>query len=349
MRRREREDMEWIAKSDLPWEQYKNSTFLITGATGLIGSLLVKNLLYCNRIHHLSLKVLAVVRDLEKGKHIFSEFLSDECLKFMVCDLEQQALEVHEEVDYILHTAAVTQSKRMVSKPVETIRLSVLSTDRLLALAVNKKVKGFVYVSSMEAYGVLDGGKKATEEMLGYLDLSAVRSCYPESKRMCECLCVSYASEYGVPTRIVRLAQTFGAGIFETENRVFAQFARSALKKENIVLHTYGKSEGNYVYTRDAVEALLLLLVKGEMAGIYNVSNEESHRTIAEMAELVAKELAGGQIQVEYQIPEDRSVYGYAADTRLFLDSGKIMALGWKPKVGLKEAFERMMDDMKEA
>lgn len=348
MKRREREDMEWVAKSNLPFEQYKNSVFLITGATGLIGSLLVKNLLYCNQVHGLEIKVLAVVRDLEKGRHIYTDFLTDKSLEFVICDLEKDSLQVQAEVDYMIHTAAVTQSKRMVSKPVETIHLSVFGTDNLLALAVEKKVKCFLYVSSMEAYGVLDGEKKATEDMLGYVDLSAVRSCYPESKRMCECLCVSYAKEYGVPTKIVRLAQTFGAGVFETENRVFAQFAKSALKKENIVLHTYGKSEGNYVYTRDAIEALLLLLVKGKTAEIYNVSNEESHRTIAEMAEMVAQDLAGGQIQIEYDIPENSSVYGYAADTKLFLDSGKLMKLGWKPKIGLREAFERMMDDMKE-
>lgn len=348
MRRREQEDMEYVSKSDLPFEQYRNGVFLITGATGLIGSLLVKNILYCNQIHHLGVKVLAVVRDLKKGQKIYAEFLDDKSLEIIVCDLELHTLQMDAKIDYIVHTAAVTQSKNMVTRPVETIRLSVYGTDQLLSLAVEKNVKCFLYLSSMEAYGVLEGNKKATEDMLGYLDLHAVRSCYPESKRLCECLCISYAKEYGLPVKVIRLAQTFGAGILETENRVFAQFAKSALNLENIVLHTYGKSEGNYVYTRDAIRALLLLLVKGEAGEIYNVSNEESHRTISEMAKMVAHEIADDKIQVEYQIPEDVSGYGYAADTKLFLDSGKVRALGWSAEVGLKESFERMMDDMRE-
>lgn len=343
---RELEDRVLIADSDLPFEAYRDCTFLITGATGLIGSLLVKNLLYCNQKHSLSLKVLAVVRNKEKAEQIFAEYAQDDSLKLLICDLEKETVCTEEPIDYILHTAAVTQSKMMVTKPVETIRLSVNSTDRLLTLAAEKQVKCFLYVSSMEMYGVLDKGEKADEKTLGYVDLTAVRSCYPESKRMCECLCTAYAKEYGVNTRIARLAQTFGAGILKNENRVFAQFARSVLRGENIVLHTQGRSEGNYVYTRDAVLALLLLLVKGEPAEAYNISNEDSHTTIAGLAKVAAEEVAEGRVQVEYDIPEDACVYGYAADTKLFLDAGKMRSLGWQPRVGLKEAFERMMEDM---
>lgn len=348
MGKREQEDRERIAGSDLPFEEYKGRTFLITGATGLVGSLLVKNLLYCNQRHGLSLKVLAVARNREKAEEIFAEYAEDQSLSFLICDLEKEEIRTEEPIDYIIHTAAVTQSKMMVTKPVETIRLSVNSTDGLLRLAAEKQVKCFLYISSMEVYGVVEHGGKTDEKALGYVDISAVRSCYPESKRMCECLCTAYAKEYGVNTRIARLAQTFGAGILKGENRVFAQFARSVLRGENIVLHTSGKSEGNYVYTSDAVRALLLLLVKGDPAGAYNISNEESHTTIAGMAELAAKEVSGGRVQVVYDIPEDVSAYGYAADTHLFLDAGKMRALGWQPEVGLLEAFERMMEDMRE-
>lgn len=346
MRMKELEDMKLVSESSLPFEEYRNCTFLITGSTGLIGSLLVKNLLYCNEKYNLHLKVFAVVRSLEKAEKVFSAFLPDPALELLICDLTEQQIQLDADIDYIIHTAAVTQSKLMVTKPVETIRLSLNSTMHLLNLAVCKKIKCFLYISSMEVYGTLPIERKAKEEMLGYIDLQAVRSCYPESKRMCECLCLAYAEEYGVNTRIARLAQTFGAGIQDTENRVFAQFARSAIQGKNIVLHTYGKSEGNYVYTRDAVRALLLLLVKGERAGVYNISNEKNHMTIAEMAELVAGRIAKGTIDVEFDVPEDGTIYGYAADAKLFLDSEKMMDLGWKPEVDMIEAFERMIADM---
>ena len=63
---------------------------------------------------------------------------------------------------------------------------------------------------------------------------------------MCECLCSAYASEYQLPVKIARLAQTFGAGVNPSETRVFAQFARSLIHGEDIILHTEGKSYGNY-------------------------------------------------------------------------------------------------------
>ena len=134
-----------------------------------------------------------------------------------------------------------------------------------------------VYLSSLEVYGVPqteDG--TVTETDYGYIDPLSVRSSYSEGKRMVECLCASYAKEYQVPVKVARLSQTFGAGVEYHDGRVFAEFARCAVEKRNIILHTAGNTLRTYCYTKDAVAALLTILVKGEVGSAYNVTNKNT-------------------------------------------------------------------------
>lgn len=340
------EDFDKITKRDISWDALRNSSFVITGATGLIGSLIVKYLLYANRTMNFGAKIYAVVRNVEKADKIFAEEKTD-ALTYVVADLTKEKVNCEGDCDYIVHAAAVTASKVMVSDPVGTICTSIDGTEKMLQLAVEKKAKAFIYISSMEIYGQPTVGGKTAEKDLGYVDIENVRSCYPEGKRMCECLCTAYAAQYGVNVISARLAQTFGAGIFPTENRVFAQFARSVMRGENIVLHTTGESEGNYVYTADAIAAIMTLLVKGKAGEAYNIANEDSHITIRNMAELVAREIAGEKIQVVIDIPEDSVSLGYAPPVKMWLDASKMRELGWKPEIGLVEAYKRMICWMK--
>ena len=340
------EDFDKITKRDISWDALRNSSFVITGATGLIGSLIVKYLLYANRTMNFGANIYAVVRNVEKADKIFAEEKTD-ALTYVVADLTKEKVNCEGDCDYIVHAAAVTASKVMVSDPVGTICTSIDGTEKMLQLAVEKKAKAFIYISSMEIYGQPTVGGKTAEKDLGYVDIENVRSCYPEGKRMCECLCTAYAAQYGVNVISARLAQTFGAGILPTENRVFAQFARSVMRGENIVLHTTGESEGNYVYTADAIAAIMTLLVKGKAGEAYNIANEDSHITIRNMAELVAREIAGEKIQVVIDIPEDSVSLGYAPPVKMWLDASKMRELGWKPEIWLVEAYKRMICWMK--
>ena len=333
------EDLKYIRDYDLPYKELKGHTVLVTGATGLIGASLVKSLLTIGDI-----KVFAFVRNIEKAKSILPD---NDNLDYVVGDITK-SITTDKPIDYIFHCASVTTSKVMVEKPVETLITSIDGTKNILELAKEKNVKSMVYISSMEMYGSFDNlDHDVSEEDLGYIDPLKVRSNYPESKRTCENMCVAYMTEYGVSVKIARLAQTFGAGILPGENRVFAQFARSAMNSEDIVLHTKGLSEGNYCYTRDCMTGLFTILLKGKNGEAYNVSNPASHTTIADMATMVADKIACGKIKVVFDIPESNS-FGYAADTNMKLSSNKLQALGWKPQIVLEEAYRRMMKYMEE-
>lgn len=339
------EDLKIAVEKIKGHEQLYHSTVLVTGATGLVGSQIIKTLLMMNEMYHTEIRILAMIRDHKKAQSVFEEF-SSEYLEYIVGDVSEK-IEVEDKVDYIIHTASVTASKFFVEHPVETLTIAFDGTRNILELAREKQCKGVVYISSMEAFGITDPSlEKVKEEDLGYIDIHKVRSSYSEGKRVCELMCSCYAAEYQVPVKIARLAQTFGAGISYEENRVFAQFARSAILKQDIVLHTKGLSVGNYCYTRDAVVAILLLLVKGNSGEAYTVANEESHIRIGDMAQMVADKIANQEIKVVFDIPESELTFGYAPDVDMWLDSQKLQALGWKPEIGLEEAYQRMIASM---
>lgn len=344
-----REDMELAAASPaVEWEKLAGSTVLVTGATGLIGRQVVLALLCANRVRALSLRVIAVVRNVEKAKKLFLEFSGDAALRFHVWDANEPFC-LDEAVDYIVHGASVTDSKMFVDKPVETIWTVLCGSRSMLAFAREKAVKGMVFLSTMEVYGTPDSSLASiTEKDYGYLNPSEVRSSYPEAKRLTECLCASYAKEYGVCVTTARLTQTFGPGVAYTDNRVFAQFARCVLEKKDIVLKTEGTTVRNYLYTREAVISLLVLLTKGKPGEAYNVANPDIVLSIREMAQMVADNFTEAGIRVTFSIDEDASALGYAPPFVMRLNTDKLAALGYRPTMGLQEMYERMIASMQE-
>lgn len=314
--------------NDFDMSVFDGKTILVTGATGLIGKLCVKSLLNSGY----NTQVIALVRDEEKAKNIFGE---SKRLTYLVQDINQR-INTTRRVDYIIHAASTTSSKDFVEKPVETIYTAINGSRNILEFAKNKRLEGMVYLSSLEIYGVNEK-EKIKERDYGYIDILNPRSSYSESKKMVETMCISYGTEYGVPVKIARLAQTFGAGVSISDNRVFAQFAKAIINKENIILHTKGETKRNYCYTTDAVRGIFTILTKGENNNAYNVANENSYCSISEMAHLLENEYT----KVEYKIDEVNR--GYNPTVKIALNTEKLNALGWEAKVNLKEMFDRLI------
>ena len=314
---------------------FKNASVLVTGATGLIGTALVKRLI------ELGAKVYAGCRSSEKFKACFHGYDNIIPVYGDICTIDIGSLDM----DYIVHAAGTTTSKEFVEKPVETIRTAVGGTINIFDQCKDMKLKGLVYTSSMEAFGVTPADNRDIREPdLGYIDVMSIRSSYSESKRLCENLCACYAAEYGVPAKVVRLAQVVGPGVSQSDCRVTVQFARSVIEGKDIVLKTEGKSKRPILYIDDAVSAILTVLIKGRDGECYTAANPDTLCTIRETAEAIIHEIAQDKIKLVFS-PDPNA--GYAPDVCLNLNVDKLKGLGWEPSVGLVESYRRMIEYLK--
>lgn len=309
------------------YETLSQSVVFVTGATGYLGRALVEKLVSSGQ----KIQVVALVRSLEKAKT-----LSFPPSVILVEGDIREPLSYQGKVDYIIHGASVTASQDFVNHPLETMAVSLDGTKQVLEFALKKKVKKVVYLSSMEVYGVKNyGNEPVSEEDYGYLDLLDPRNSYPQSKRMCETLCVGYYHQKQVPVVMARLTQVFGGAVDPEDKRMFASFLNKASQGENLVLKTQGTTVRGYCHLEDTLTALVTLLGKGSAGESYNVCNQDLTMSVRELAEKIAS-FYGTCVVIE----EDNSQnLGYLPPFRLVLSGEKLMNLGWKPEISLENAL----------
>ncbi|MGN1311388.1 MAG: NAD-dependent epimerase/dehydratase family protein [Bacilli bacterium] len=319
----------------------KNTTFLITGASGMIGSYLVNTLLVLNENYNMNIKIIILVRNKNK---LDDYVLHNNYVEIIEQDVINE-IKYQGNIDYIIHAASPASPKIMKDYPFETNLANTVGTYNTLNLAIDKKVKCYLFISSREIYGQpADGQELFTENgKLGYVDPLVPRNGYAEGKKAAENMCVSAKEEYNINTKIVRLAHIYGPGMSINDGRVQADFLKNVLNNQNIVMKSNGESVRTYTYISDAINAIFKVMLLSKDI-VYNISDENSKTTIRQLAETLVM-LADEKIKIDLKLEESN---GTAAFTLGILSSEKIRSeLHWTPLYDIKGGFSRTIKYLK--
>ena len=308
----ERQGIARLANLPYSWNKLRNSTVLISGGTGFIGSHLIAVIKERNQLFGDNISIICLSRGGGEEK---------DNVKFIKCDVSQE-VQIQEQVDYIVHLASNTHPEQYAKNPIETITTNVLGCNNLLKLATRKKAKRFLLASSVEIYG--DGtDKPMSESYCGCIDCNTVRAGYNEAKRLSESMCQAYRQQFGVDCVVARFARVFGADR-KPDSKAMAQFIEKAVQGEDIVLKSDGKQRYSYCYLLDAVSGLLKVLMDGVSGEAYNIANDDIGYTLGDYAEYIAN-IAGRKVVFDLE----NGQAGASKVTVALLDCAKLKALGW--------------------
>ena len=341
------EDLENIISENLPWAELEGKNILITGANGFLPAYMVETILHINdKKFSKKAQVIALVRNIEKAQKRFAQYIGRDDLLFLVQDVSEP-INLDQKIDYIIHAASQASPKYYGIDPVGTLSANVLGTNYLLKIARQNLLKSFLYFSSSEVYGKVSEDKNTINENdYGYLDPINVRSCYAESKRMGENMCVSWKHQYGIPTKIVRPFHIYGPGMSLDDGRVYADFVSNIVNNNNIIMKSDGKSRRSFCYLRDATIAFFKVLFEGKEGEAYNVGNPNEEISIIELAKRLIKMFPEKKLKI---VESSENIEGYlkSAVLRICPDITKMNKLGWFPKISIEEGFYKTIKSYK--
>lgn len=336
------EDLKNITDSPLPWRLFEGKNILISGANGFLPAYLVETLLFLNENRFKNkTRVFALVRNKEKTIHRFAVYKNRTDLIFVVQDV-CEPVNIKDEIHFIIHAASQASPKYFGKDPVGTLSANVLGTRNLLELARTKKIESFLFFSSGEVYGeVSEKDIPIKEDVYGYVNPTNVRSCYAESKRMGETMCVCWFHQYGIPVKIVRPFHTYGPGMDLEDGRVYADFVSDIVHNRNIIMTSDGSAIRSFCYLADATLGFFTVLLKGESAQAYNVGDEKQEISIIALAKILVELFPEKNLKIEFTKNIKRDGYIKSNITRHCPDTTKIRGLGWEPITSLEKGFER--------
>ncbi|MGH9857133.1 MAG: GDP-mannose 4,6-dehydratase [Acidobacteriota bacterium] len=313
---------------------WKQRNVFVTGASGLLGSWLVQELLSRQA------NVICLMRDWIPVNRLLEEDLLGRC-HIVRGELEDYAVVLRTlneyEVDSVFHLGAQTIVGTANRSPLSTFESNIRGTWHLLEASREcaSKLERVIIASSDKAYG--------SHENLPYKEESPLQGRFPYdvSKSCADLIAISYFHTFQVPIAITRCGNLYGGGDLNF-NRLVPGTIRSILNNEPPVIRSDGQFVRDYFYVRDAVDAYLMLAEQVSSTALsgqaFNFGNE-SPVTVLELVKQILELMNATHLEPQIL---NQAIHEIPAQ---YLDCSKARnLLSWKPKFTLRQGLKETID-----
>jgi dTDP-glucose 4,6-dehydratase len=294
---------------------------VVTGGAGFLGSHLVDLLL--TKGHRVVIIDNLITGSTDNIAHLAGH--AD--VKFIKQDVTE-FLYLAGPVDYVWHFASPASPIDYLELPIQTLKVGSLGTHKALGLAKAKGAR-FLITSTSEIYGdPLVHPQR--EDYWGNVNTIGPRGCYDESKRFAEALVMAYHRQHAIPTRIVRIFNTYGPRMRLNDGRVVPAFIGQALTNQPITIFGDGQQTRSFCYVSDLIEGIYrLMLSDGPDAHLPTNIGNPHELTMLQFAEEIIRATGSKSKLVHQPLPQDDPKQRQPDITRARA------TLGWEPQVPL--------------
>ena len=336
MKRISEEDLQHIYNHTTNiWDDIRDKSIFITGATGFFGRWLLESFLYVNNKLSLNAKIVALSRDPDVFLQQYPFYKSETSIRFIKGDVQNFDFPLGD-FQFIVHAATDADAKLNSEDPLLMLDTITAGTMRILDFAKMQPLKSFLLTSSGAVYGKQPADVVHIKEHEGFfIDINNPASAYAEGKRIAELYCSIYHKQYNLPVKIARCFAFVGPYLPLDKHFAKGNFILNGLNNEDIIVKGDGSPYRSYLYAADLTIWLWTILLKGKENVPYNVGSDFS-LTIKDTAKAVAESFNNS---INYQIigkPTNLPVQRYVPDI-----CRANTQLGLKVKINLDDAIKR--------
>jgi UDP-glucuronate decarboxylase len=308
-------------------KDFRRKRILVTGGAGFLGSHLCEQLLRKDN------DVICVDNFYTGSKDNVAHLIENPRFEIMRHDV---TFPLYVEVDEIFNLACPASPVHYQNNPVATTKTSVHGAINLLGLA--KRVGARIFqASTSEVYGDPQIHPQR-EDYWGHVNPVGIRSCYDEGKRCAETLFFDYWRQCQLSIKVVRIFNTYGPNMHPNDGRVVSNFIMQALTDQPITIYGDGAQTRSFCYVDDLIDGFMRFMdTPDDVTGPMNMGNPGEF-TIAELADLVLEITSSKSEIVRKPLPSDDPTQR-CPDISFAKE-----ALGWEPKIALREGLEKTIE-----